>query len=273
MPEVSVIIPTMKGREEMLKKLLSTIPNDCEVIVVDDENLLLAAKRNKGARLATKNYLLFIDDDNYLKEDSIKRMMWQWDESIGVMGMVACYSDKKLIVADCGSGRSYLTGFTLGYYTNCNLTKIPKYLHDVSEAANAFMIRRDVFNDVGGFDEVNFPIDLDEADICKRIKDMGYRIVYNPRAVCYHKSQTYSFIPNFRRPLNAYFMGRNRVLFSRKHNNHCGYLIYLMFFMPMFVVFYCLSLLYKRNAKMIPHFLQGVFDGLRGCYKNKYQQG
>ena len=37
----------MKGREELLKKLLSTLPDDCEKIVVDDEDLLLAAKRNK----------------------------------------------------------------------------------------------------------------------------------------------------------------------------------------------------------------------------------
>ena len=64
MVKVSVIIPTMLGREDMLARLLSTIPEGYEPIVVGDENLLLAAKRNKGAKLAHGEYLLFIDDDN-----------------------------------------------------------------------------------------------------------------------------------------------------------------------------------------------------------------
>lgn len=269
MSKTSVIIPTMKGREDKLKKLLSTLPPDCERIIVDDENLLLAAKRNKGAKQAKGTYLLFIDDDNYLKDGAISEILNSFTEEIGVMGMTACYHNKKMIVADGGSYRYFISGFTSGRRTNQNAFEETE-IYEVDEAANAFMIRKDVFEDVGGFDEINFPIDLDESDICKRIKDMGYKIVYNPKAICYHDSITYSCIPNFRRPLNAYFMGRNRVLFSRKHS-HC-HLVYLIIFMPIFVVFYCAALLYRKNPRMIPHFLKGVLDGISGRKQNPYQQ-
>ena len=121
MQKVSVVIPTMKGREQMLKKLLSTIPPENEVIVVDDENLLLAAKRNKGALKSHGEYILFIDDDNYLKKNAINEMVKSFNEKIGVMGMVACYDDKKRTIADGGSMRNYLTGFTKGRYTNWNI--------------------------------------------------------------------------------------------------------------------------------------------------------
>src|SRR3990167_5033928 len=278
MKKVSVIIPTMKGREAMLQKLLYTIPTEHEIIIVDDEDLLLAAKRNKGARQAKGEYLFFVDDDNYLKTGALEEMGKAFDETIGVMGMTACYDDKKMIVADGGSDRSMLTGFTSGIRTNnplwrgCSPYGDWATLYGVDEVANAFMIRRELFEDAGGFDEENFPIDLDEADLCKRIKDMGYRVVYNSKAICYHKSQTYSHIPNFRRPLNAYFMGRNRQLYQRKHLNALSYCVYVAFFLPVFVGFYTGSLIWRKNISMISPFLKGVFDGLRCCRENKYQQ-
>ena len=274
--KVSVIIPTMKGREEMLARLLSTIPDEYEKIVVDDEDLLLAGKRNKGARKATGEYLLFIDDDNYLKDGAISNMVEGFREWHGVVGAQACYSDKKMKIADGGSLRSMTTGFTFGLRTNNRWwsqtwleTDFTRY--EVHEVANAFMIPRAIFQDAGGFDEVNFPIDLDEADLCRRIKNMGYRIVMNPLAVCYHESQTYSHIPNFRRPMNAYFMGRNRIIYQRKHLAPISYWVFVAIFCPVFVCFYTASLLWKRNPKMIPHFLKGVFDGLLGRRENQYQ--
>lgn len=271
MQKVSVIIPTMKGREELLKKLRSTISEDYETIVVDDPDLLLAAKRNKGASKSTGRYLLFIDDDNYIEPGAIFYMVQDFNDHVGVMGMVACYDDKKKLVADGGSIRSYLSGFMCGCNTNARIYNIESGIYSVSEVANAFMIRRDVFEASGGFDEKNFPIDLDEADICKRIKDMGYLIVMNSKAICYHKSITYSSIPDFRRPMNAYFMGRNRILFQKKHLSKINLLIYFLFFFPIFYFGYFASLFYRRKPWMVAHFTKGVIDGIFGRFKNKYQ--
>ncbi len=273
MQKISVIIPTMKGREELLKKLLSTLPDDCEKIVVDDEDLLLAAKRNKGARQAKGDYFLFIDDDNYLKEFSISEMLKAFDGTIGVMGMTACYHDKKMIVADGGSDRNYLTGFTYGVGTNDKISDWNKKgIYTVDEVANAFMIPRHVFDEAGGFDEENFPIDLDEADLCKRIKDMGYLIVMNPKAICYHRSNTYSPIPNFRRPISAYHLSRNIILYQGKHLNALSYFVFCVVFLPVRLCFYTASLIWYKNFQMIPHMIRGFWDGLRCRRENPYQQ-
>lgn len=269
----SVIIPTMAGRETMLRRLVESIPDNIEKIIINDHDLLLAAKRNKGARQAKGEYLLFIDDDNYVKEFSISKMLEAFTEEIGVMGMTGCYDDKKMRIADGGSKRNMLTGFTTGLRTNKALWECDlEHGYEVDEVANAFMIKRSVFEELGGLDEVNFPIDLDEADFCKRAKDAGYRVVMHPQAIVYHKSQTYSHIPNFRRPLSAYFMGRNRILFARKHYAGLRYWCHLGIFLPLFLCFYTASLFWKKNPGMIPHFLKGVFDGLRRSYKNPYQQ-
>lgn len=268
---VSVIIPTMKGREGMLYKLLSTIPDWCETIIVDDEDLLLAAKRNKGAAQAKGHFLLFIDDDNYIENSSIENMIFSFeDKMVGIVGMMACYSTDKNIIADGGSKRNYLTGFTTGLNTNRDRRSILAMDYEVDEVANCFMIPKCFFNSAGKFDEKNFPIDLDEADLCKRFKDGGLKTVICPQAICYHNSITYSHIPDFRRPLNAYFMGRNRVIFQRKHSRFFNYCVYLVLFMPVFVLFYCGSLLYRKKPGLCIPFLKGVFDGLSGRRSNKF---
>lgn len=270
MGTISVVIPTIAGREELLDKLLSTIPKIREVIIVDGE-MSLAEKRNYGASQAKGKYVLFIDDDNYLATGAIENMIKNWDDSIGVIGMVACYDDKPNIIADGGSIRNYLTGFTYDNFVNKNVDQLPKSPYEVSEVANAFMIRRQVWRKLKGFDEYNFPIDLDEADFCMRAKKVGYKIVMNPQAICYHKSVTYSRLPDFRRPKNAYFMGRNKIIYQRKHSNLFFYFNYLLFFMPISIGVYCFALLLRRKPEMIKHFLKGVCDALSGRRQNQFQ--
>ena len=273
MPKLSVIIPTMKGREELLNRLKSSIPLGCEVITVDDEDLLLAAKRNKGGRLATREYLLFIDDDNYLEEGAIEQAFKVAEQvKVGVVGLMACYDDRKRFIADGGSKRNYLTGFTTGVNTNKNWSYISHEPYEVDEIANAFMMHSELFFELQGLDEQNFPIDLDEADFCKRVKDFGLKVVMCPRAKVYHRSQTYSPIPDFRRPLNAYCMGKHRQTFQRKHLSSLRYCVYVCFFLPVFVGFYTASLVWRRKFQLIPHFIRGVIDGLLGRRKNPYQQ-
>ena len=269
---VSVIIPTMVGRGGLLKKLLFTIPLHYETIVVDDADLLLAAKRNKGARKSHGEYLFFVDDDNYLAPGAIEAAVELASKpGVGVVGFMACYDDKKDFVADGGSKRNYLTGFTTGLNTNAYWPELPKAPYEVDEIANAFMMHEELFYELYGFDEKNFPIDLDEADLCKRAKDKGLKVMMHPMARCYHKSITYSPIPDFRRPMNAYFMGRNRQLYQGKHLNALSYWMYLVFFLPVFVGFYTASLVGRRKFQMILPFMKGVFDGVLGRRTNKYQ--
>ena len=271
--QVSVIIPSMKGREAMLQKLLSTIPDEYEKIVVDDENLLLAAKRNKGARQAKGQYLLFIDDDNYLAPDAIEAALQLAERTgIGVVGLMACYDDKKYLIADGGSKRNYLTGFTKGINTNRFWLKAFKDgPYEVDEIANAFMMHSVLFFELNGFDEKNFPIDLDEADFCKRAKNTGLKIMMCQAARCFHKSQTYSHIPNFRREKSAYFLSRNIVLYQRKHLNALSFGVFVAFFLPIRVCFYLFALVRYQNFQMILPMMKGYFDGIINRRENKYQ--
>jgi GT2 family glycosyltransferase len=48
------------------------------------------------------------------------------------------------------------------------------------------VIRREVYDEVGGLDEVNLPIAFNDVDLCLRIREKGYRILWTPYAELYH---------------------------------------------------------------------------------------
>src|SRR5262249_14696059 len=53
--------------------------------------------------------------------------------------------------------------------------------------AACLMTRRELFDEVGGFDERNFAISYNDVDFCLRLRARGYLIVYTPYAMLYHK--------------------------------------------------------------------------------------
>jgi len=58
---------------------------------------------------------------------------------------------------------------------------------EVEQPAGAFlMIRRDVWQELGGFDEAFCPLWFEDVDFCRRAVDRGRRWYYEPRAVAKH---------------------------------------------------------------------------------------
>ncbi len=58
---------------------------------------------------------------------------------------------------------------------------------DVEQPAGAFlMIRRDVWRELGGFDEQFRPVWFEDVDLLKRLREAGYRVRYEPGAVARH---------------------------------------------------------------------------------------
>jgi GT2 family glycosyltransferase len=48
------------------------------------------------------------------------------------------------------------------------------------------VMRRDVFDAIGGFNAVDFPIDYSDVDLCLRVLERNLRIVWTPNSILTH---------------------------------------------------------------------------------------
>jgi len=117
----------------------------------------------------------------------------------------------------------------------------------------ALMVRRCVFETVGGFD-LDFENYMEDYDFCYRVQAAGYTIGYAPTARVFHKvSQTLSQSS----PRWWWYMGRNTILFYRRDNRFPSWMLwsFLIWVFPREVV--------KGNAAYLSDFWRGVKDGLK----------
>ncbi len=68
----------------------------------------------------------------------------------------------------------------LGY--NCALTSVRDYS---AVTAACLMMRRSVFEEIQGFDE-SFGIGFNDTDLCLRVRDAGYRVLYDGYTMLFH---------------------------------------------------------------------------------------
>jgi GT2 family glycosyltransferase len=59
---------------------------------------------------------------------------------------------------------------------------------EVDQPAGAFLLfRKQVWDGLGGFDEAFYPVWFEDVDFCKRLREAGYKIVYNPAVQARHR--------------------------------------------------------------------------------------
>jgi GT2 family glycosyltransferase len=86
----------------------------------------------------------------------------------------------------------------------------------VEQPAGAFfMVRRSVWQELGGLDEGFFPIWFEDVDFCRRILDRGLVLHYVPQTVAKHTGA--HSIPSLAVEMRRFYWYRNLLLYSAKH--------------------------------------------------------
>lgn len=180
MSTVSVIIVHYKAPLELIN-LLATIDKKYEIIVVDNDHddIGFGAGVNAGVRQATGDFIFVIGPDSLILDNAIDEMAkWLNDRpEIGMVGPVLLDEHKKRYPY---IGTKILTPMR----AIRNLSFLHKYLSDDYYCTSsgevdivpgsAFMMRKSLFQEIGGFDE-KFFLYFEESDLGKRICEAGYK--------------------------------------------------------------------------------------------------
>jgi GT2 family glycosyltransferase len=210
------------GSQDMLRQDFPNVQ-----LIANDNNVGFAGANNQGMAISKGRYILLLNSDAFVKEQTIDKMVQFMDEHPEA-GMSACkllYEDGSL-QPSCYSFPSLLTEFYTALQLDKLLKRSPefgKYLmtwwdfnevRDVDTVMGAFMlVRRDVIEQVGLMDEGYFMYS-EEFDWCYRIKKQGWKILYNPAVQTIHLWGGSSQQVRVEMFLQLY---RSKVTFFRKH--------------------------------------------------------
>lgn len=173
----TIVVDNASGEEtERLTQRLHGVHLECNV-----ENIGFLRAANQGAALARGRHILFLNSDAILHEGALGHAVRRLDDdaSIGAVGGRIVLADGTLQEAGC---IAYRTGSTSGYGRG----RDPKasefcFIRDVDFCSGAFlMIRHALWQQLGGFDDAYAPAYYEDTDLCLRIQDAGYRVVYDP---------------------------------------------------------------------------------------------
>ncbi len=99
--------------------------------------------------------------------------------------------------------------------------------------SSAMLVRRDAAEEVDYLDP-EFFVYSDETDFCKRLRDAGWRVLYEPAARAVHHDQLTTDLRSARRRIVEFHRGRARYLAKHKSRAEalavrlCGVLFYMM---------------------------------------------
>ena len=213
-PVVSIIISTY-GQADLTLACLASIaeyrPRDpIEVLVVDDAfpneveasrlkavsgiqlsrnetNLGFLLSCNRAAERAKGKYLYFLNNDTELRPNTIDALVDRLELSahVGLVGSKLLFPDGKLqeaggIMWKDGSGWNYGRGQD---------PAAPEfnYVREVDYCSGAsIIVRRDLFAELGGFDESFVPAYYEDVDLAFRIRARGLKVLYEPQSVVVH---------------------------------------------------------------------------------------
>lgn len=189
-PEYEVIVVD-NGSTDGSEKFLRELKGDVQIIR-NEQNLGFAKACNQGAKAARGKYLVFLNNDTIPQPGWLSSLVSEVDAhpEVGIVGSKLVYPDGTVqhagVVRDLEHRLPYHIYKTFsGDHPAVNQRRE----HQIVTAA-CMLIRRALFEEVGGFDE-GYVNGFEDADLCLKVRERGHTVVYQPRSVAVHlESQT-----------------------------------------------------------------------------------
>lgn len=248
-PLVSIILVNYNGADvlpDCLSSIYKFIDENYEVIVVDNasqdsspdfiaqnfpnvklvrlpENRGFGAGNNAGAKIARGKYFFLLNTDTILTSNIFKHLieLIEIQPKVGIIGPKLLFPDGRFQISFAPSirikGEIEASRLHKNAQNKFKLNLIEKQFQEIKEVdivvGAAFFIRVDLFRQMNGFDE-NFFMYFEESDLCQRVKNLGYKILYTPNiSLIHHRGHSIKKVAN----LMSIEYRRSQIYYYQKH--------------------------------------------------------
>ena len=221
-PKVSIIIPT-RDNAAFLRRCVGSLERlttyrNYEVLIIDNnsrdpetleylgsmphrvipfrEAFNYSRINNFAVSHAAGEYVLLLNDDTEVIDGAWLEAMLEHAQrpEVGVVGARLLYPDGRIQHAGVvvGVGSPWEPGVAMHAY-HFYSSDSPGYGGTLMAATNysavtaaCMLVRKSLFEQVGGLQEEDLPIQFNDVDLCLKIRERGYYVVYTPYAELYH---------------------------------------------------------------------------------------
>ncbi len=198
-------------------------------LIENNKNLGFARANNIGIKSSEGEYICFVNSDVIILDDAIKKMYnyLEVNQQIGLIGPKVLNSDHS-IQKSIKKSQNIFTAIVRAFAIDKIFPFVFSYrassIREVDVISGCFwMIKKTAIDIVGLLDE-RFFIYSEDDDFCKRIKDVGLKVVYYPEAEIIH----FGGISSSAMP-KLFFLELQKAnyQFWLKHHNQISRFIYL----------------------------------------------
>lgn len=261
--DISIVILSWNGLgllKECLPSVLRAIGvyrEDCEVLLIDngssdgsaeyvrnnfpqvrilslEDNFSFTKAMNRGIGKARGDVVIVLNNDVVVEEDFIAPLVrhFREDKNVFTVGAKMLFWDRKTLNFGRAKG-----DFRCGFFRR-TIGDSSFAVNSLYASAGGSAMDKDKFLKLGGFDE-DYGVYWEDLDLCYRAWRRGWKTVYEPRSVIYHKVHATNIKKYGQRGIDS-LSGENYSLFIIKNIQNIKLLIKYFLFLP--VLFFLTAL-------------------------------
>lgn len=294
-PFISIIVVNYNGKRH-LRECFNSLQNQSyprdrfEVILVDnastdgsveyirksfpwirilqlDKNYGFCKPNNEGVKVARGEYVVLLNNDTVVAKEWLSELVkgvLADDKVICCASKILYYDTRDMIQAAGGKITIIGGGFYRGYGDK-DSPKYDKFEYTGFGCGAGVLVKRDFFQDIGGFDEDYFA-SCEEHDLGWKSWLYGYKVLYVPTAVMYHKeSATFGTKSSFE-PTKVYLITRNR-LYNIVKNLEAWNVVKALFVDFVFSLYRGIKYMVQGNFTSVKSIARAHMDFIRNLKK------
>lgn len=188
-----LIVVDNQSDDDPTRRYLQEIAERPRVSVMNyDAPFNFSAINNAAVEQATGDTLVFLNNDVELFDGEWLRELVKYatQDDVGCVGAKLLYADGLVQHGGIICGLGDVAGHAHHFFRS----DAPGYMYRLAlpqevtaVTAACLCIRREVFDEVAGFDEENLGVAFNDVDLCLRVRDAGFRNIYNPLCQAIHR--------------------------------------------------------------------------------------
>jgi GT2 family glycosyltransferase len=227
-------------------------------VIENAENRGFAGPVNQGIEASASPYVAVLNNDTEPSPGWLMALVAaaESNERVGMCASKMLFADRRTMINSAGLcvDRAGIVWDRRGGQLEDG--RETEWVEVLGPCAGAALYRREMLEEVGGFDE-DFYAYLEDADLAWRARQQGWRCLYAPDARVLHRHSATGLEGS---PFKSFHLGRNKVWMLTKNYPFRA----LWYAVPLVILYDLAAMLYALVALRDVHALRGRLAGLAG---------